>query len=491
MILKASQRGGGKQLAAHLLKTDDNEHVEVHELRGFVSQDLAGAFTESYAISRGTRCKQHLFSLSLNPPQTESVNVDTFENALERIEDKLGLTGQPRAIVFHEKEGRRHAHCVWSRIDAETMTARNMSNFKLELRDISRELYLENDWEMPRGLMNSEARDPRNYSLAEYQQAKRLGDSARDLKAIIHECWAVSDSRAAFTHALGERGIVLAKGDRRGHVAVSERGTVLAIARCTGRSAKEVRARLGEPEGLPSVDEAKSQIAQDMGRAFNRHVDEARRRFGQETTLLDSRRRAMTADHQGERARLDTAQKERWAQESRERHERFNKGFRGIWDRITGQHTRVQKANEAEALAAIRRDRTQRDTLVEAQLQDRQKLQAEIQQAREAQAQLLAELRRDKSQCREMAELPPQKAAPARLSPEANRVVRRSPPEVNDHFERVAALRSSHTQPTSAPREQTPKPPPTAPSPEDRLANLRIGQANETPTVQKGPEPER
>jgi hypothetical protein len=45
MILKASQRGGSTQLAAHLLKTHDNEHVEVHELRGFSSEDLRSAST--------------------------------------------------------------------------------------------------------------------------------------------------------------------------------------------------------------------------------------------------------------------------------------------------------------------------------------------------------------------------------------------------------------------------------------------------------------
>ncbi len=32
MILKASQRGGGKALALHLLKTTENEHVDVHGL---------------------------------------------------------------------------------------------------------------------------------------------------------------------------------------------------------------------------------------------------------------------------------------------------------------------------------------------------------------------------------------------------------------------------------------------------------------------------
>ena len=42
MILKASQRGGGTQLGSHLLKTE-NEHVEVHEVRGFCADDVKGA----------------------------------------------------------------------------------------------------------------------------------------------------------------------------------------------------------------------------------------------------------------------------------------------------------------------------------------------------------------------------------------------------------------------------------------------------------------
>ena len=67
MILKASQRGGGMQLGAHLLK-EENEHVEVHEIRGFVSDTVLGAMKEAQAVAKGTRCKQFLFSVSLNPP---------------------------------------------------------------------------------------------------------------------------------------------------------------------------------------------------------------------------------------------------------------------------------------------------------------------------------------------------------------------------------------------------------------------------------------
>ena len=51
MILKASQRAGAKALAIHLLREDENDHVQVHEIRGFIADDVVGAFREAYAIS--------------------------------------------------------------------------------------------------------------------------------------------------------------------------------------------------------------------------------------------------------------------------------------------------------------------------------------------------------------------------------------------------------------------------------------------------------
>ena len=167
MILKGSQRSGGRQLAAHLLKTEDNEHVEVHELRGFMSDDLPSAFNEIHAVSKGTRAKQPFFSLSLSPPPQERVPIEVFETAIEQIEQKLGLDDQPRAIVFHEKEGRRHAHVVWSRIDTDEMKAINLPFYKMKLKDVSRELYLEYGWKIPPGIIDREDRNPLNFSREE------------------------------------------------------------------------------------------------------------------------------------------------------------------------------------------------------------------------------------------------------------------------------------------------------------------------------------
>ena len=139
------------------------------------------------------------------------MSVETFEQAIGRIETQLGLVDQPRAIVFHEKEGRCHAHAVWSRIDADTMTAKQMSFFKEKLRGVSRELYLEQGWTMPRGLENAAERDPRNFTLAEWQQARRQGIDPRWLKQAVQECWKRSDSQQAFARSLEERALFLAK----------------------------------------------------------------------------------------------------------------------------------------------------------------------------------------------------------------------------------------------------------------------------------------
>ncbi|MDF1721966.1 MAG: relaxase/mobilization nuclease domain-containing protein [Minwuia sp.] len=333
------------------------------------------------------------FSISLNPPKSENVSIETFEETVDRIENEMGLAGHPRILIFHEKEARRHAHAVWSRIDAETMTAKNLPFFKNRLRDISRDLYLENDWTLPRGLMNTEARDPRNFDLAEYQQAKRMGKTGRDLKAEMQECWAVSDSRTAFEQALSERGMILARGDRRGHVAVTHDGEVLSVARYAAKKAKDIRAKLGEPENLPSVEAAKTSMSDDKRRTFARHIVEAKDQAALEKARLDEKRADMARGHTAERGKLDAGQKERWAAANRERQNRLNKGIRGLWDRVTGEYQKTRARNEAEALAELRRDREQRDGLVSAQLDERRRLQLEIQTWRSRQAEFLLELR--------------------------------------------------------------------------------------------------
>jgi hypothetical protein len=467
MILKGSQRGGARQLGDHLLKKTENEHVEVHEVRGFLASDLLGALREAEATAKGTRCKQFMFSVSLNPPERESVRVEVFEKALADIEERNGLTGQPRVIVFHEKEGRRHCHAVWSRIDAETMTARPLPFFKNKLREVSKQLYLEHGWQMPRGLMDSKERDPRNFTLDEWQQAKRAGRHAGDLKALIQECWAVSDSRTAFAQALEERGLYLAKGDRRVHVALTFEGEAISIPKALGKKTKEVAARLGAADDLPSVDQTRQRVAAEILPRLKGHIDEARARAAAELKPLNDQRLAMQAAHAAERAKLDAGQKARQEQETRERAARLRKGLPGLWDKLRGEYSKRRKQNELEALWALQRDREQRHALLQAQLRERQTLQAQIREARNNHAQRLRELHRDAANFRGAS--------------------RGEPPKTPTPKERLYSLRAK-AAPQFTPEAQQNQKPRAPLSSKERLERLRQGPKDKD--RERPPEPD-
>jgi hypothetical protein len=395
VILKGSQRAGGNQLAAHLLKTTENEHVQVHELRGFVSQDLKSAFQEAYAVSRGTRAKQFLFSLSLNPPAGEKVSTDTFEAAIEAIEDKLGLHGQPRAVVFHEKEGRRHAHVVWSRIDVAAMKAINLPHYKLKLRDVSKQLYLEHGWKMPRGFIDSKERNPLNFTLGEWEQAKRAGHDPKALKGMIQECWATSDSCKAFAQALLARGYTLARGDRRGYVAVDYRGEVYAIAKYAGVKTKAVAKRLGDAKDLPSVEQAKAGMAARMTEALKQRVREVEAGHKTKSAALAFRKANLVERQRKERAQLDELHTKRWAKEEQARASRLSKGFLGLWDRLTGKYAEFRRQNEFETLIALQRDRAEKDGLIFTHIEERQHFHNQRNELRAAQARQVEGLHRD------------------------------------------------------------------------------------------------
>lgn len=363
MILNGNQRGGAKDLAVHLLKPE-NDHVELHELRGFVSDDLLGAFTESYAISRGTRCKQFLYSLSLNPPEGAKVSTEAFENAADKVEKRLGLDGQPRAIVFHEKNGRRHAHVVWSRIDPQEMKAVQLSHSKRKLREVSRELFREHGWEMPKGLIERDARDTKNFSLAEWQQARRVGKDPRQIKAAIQDAWTISDTRGALEAALDERGFVLARGDRRGFVVLDRDGEIYSLPKWAGLKTKDVRARLGTEKALLSVAEARGRIAKAMTPAVQRLEAERRRMAKVRNRQLELERQRLAKTQRDERKRFELALQARALREAKQRQNRYRKGFAGLWDILRGESARIRQQNELEAWQAMKRDQSQRDGLI-------------------------------------------------------------------------------------------------------------------------------
>ncbi len=382
MILKGSQRSGAMNLANHLMNDRDNDHVTLFEVRGFVARDLHGALSEAHAISKGTKCEQFMFSLSLNPPKGIDASEQDLQDAADRAEQALGLDGQPRAIVFHEKEGRRHAHVVWSRIDAKTMTAINLPHFKNRLMNLSRELYLDHGWELPDGLRRDGGRSPLNFTLAEWQQAKRLKLDPREIKRSFQDAWTQSDGIKAFKHALEDKGYFLAKGDRRGFVALDINGEVFSVPRMLGIKTKEVKAKLGDHEHLLSVDETKRTIAGKVTDHIRTYIDQVDQKHERDFEPLKEQRAEMVKLHRAERSKLKTKQQDRWQEEAQERFAKLNKGLRGLWQSLSGASVKIKKQNEREAWDALKRDQRQRDELVKAQMGERRELQKQIEALR-------------------------------------------------------------------------------------------------------------
>ena len=404
MIFYASQRANAAELAKHLLNTAENDHVTVHEVRGFATHDLTEALLEIAAISKGTRCKQYLFAISLNPPEEADVPIEGFEAAIEQIERRLKLVDQPRIIVFHEKKGRRHCHVVWSRLAVSRhtlgrMVAIPMNHFKRKLQEISYILFLKNGWKLPAGMRRKEDKNPFALSREEYRQAVRLSEDAQVLKGLFKALWEQSDSKAALVSALEAHGFLLAQGDRRGFVAVDLNGKVYSLSRWIAIKPKELAARLGAPENLPTAEQARSFIAERMTANLCRYQQSIKKQAAQKRQPLVRELRELVRQQRQERQTLIDKQNTRRITETRLRLSRFAAGTRGLWERATGEHERKRRANAGEVQACLSRDRKELHTLIRAQLKERQGLEQTLRFYREEETQENLRLRREIAAC--------------------------------------------------------------------------------------------
>lgn len=270
MIPKASQRGGGKDLATHLLNAFDNELVEVAEVSGAVAPDLHGAFAEWEAIATGlTKCRNYLYSLSVNPDLGQGqLSRAQYMDYVDRVEKALGLEGQPRAIVYHIKDGREHCHVVWSRIDYQTEKAVHLAFDREKLMMVTRQFAREHGLALPEGYGPGRFDERRQkVSLYDRAQERATGLSKEERQLQVTQAWRQSDSPKAFVRALEDLGYMLATGNRP-YVLVDIYGGMNALPKLIDdRSVrtKDIRAFLAQefpPESLPTVEEAKALVAQ-------------------------------------------------------------------------------------------------------------------------------------------------------------------------------------------------------------------------------------
>jgi hypothetical protein len=264
VIIKGGSRSGPDQLARHLQRLDTNENVQILETL-WPSPDLAETFRDWQTLSEGTRGTKGLYHVNIDPAEEYTMTGEQWQRCVEVLEKELGLEGQPRVIVMHEKHGREHIHVVWARTDIDTMTLRSDSLNYLAHERASKALELEFGHEPVPGKHAKRDREkqpefPRaEYDHAEWQQGERAGLRPSERKDQITALKQLSDSAQAFKAALEDQGYILAKGEKAPFVIVDQAGEVYNLARqIHGMNTPQVRAFMKsiDREALPTAEQA-------------------------------------------------------------------------------------------------------------------------------------------------------------------------------------------------------------------------------------------
>jgi len=265
MICKGTTHNNGTKLAAYMTTSKKEERAELWELRGFEATNIKDAFRDVQIMAAATKCRQPFFHVQIRNREGETLTRQQWEQAADRIERMLGLTGQPRAISFHtyKHNNDEHMHVAWSRIDQETLRAKELPYFKFRLKEISREL--EAHFGLETVVNQREGNIGFAPTRAEEEQARRLGMNIHEMRNTIRSCFDRSDGGTSFRAALEHEGLTLAQGERRDFVVVDQAGGIHALGkRILDVTAAKIRDRLSDisREQLPTVEMARASIQQ-------------------------------------------------------------------------------------------------------------------------------------------------------------------------------------------------------------------------------------
>ncbi|MAT94097.1 MAG: relaxase [Halioglobus sp.] len=332
MIPVAMELSGGDKHATHLMNAFQNDYVELASIRGAVADDLHGAFAEwelqAHAL---TKCKNYLYALAISPDESQGrLTRAQYDDYITRAEEKLGLTSQPRAVVFHIKDGREHCHVVWSKVDVENEKAVHLAFDHDKLMTVSRQFARDHDLSLPEGYHKKNGSDRQPPTQFERQQERATGITKEDRMEQVTEAWRASDSAKAFVKSLEEKGYLLATG-KRPYVLVDFYGGMASLPKMIDDKsvrAKDVAALLADeypPESLPSVDEAKKIIA-DYRKIMEGYLKEEQR--GAQLSMLkkkqEHRRKDLLSDQKAIKIRQDKERLFLQNEQKREREELRN-----------------------------------------------------------------------------------------------------------------------------------------------------------------------
>lgn len=266
MIIQGKTHPKASVLSNYLSKTGQNEKAELKEVYGTVANDIKGALFEMELIASGTRCKNHMYHVSINPRENENLTPEQWARAIDLLAENLRLDGHQRVVVEHIKEGRQHMHVAWSRIDIEKMTAvrlsKNYKNHELTARQLEKEfghtrvqgVHIEREGKRPF----------RAFSNGDLEKLKRLGINILKMREESKKQALQIKEKYAFIRILKKFDLILAYKDENKFVLVDLLGKshqpIKLIKSLNVRELQSVFQEIGI-KNLPPIEKAKENQA--------------------------------------------------------------------------------------------------------------------------------------------------------------------------------------------------------------------------------------
>lgn len=290
MIAGATRGAGGHALARHLMSRKGGQTVEVMSPRNLMGDSLREQIDDLVMTSAHGRTSRPVHHVHIDPPPDCADPNSVITTFLDNYEREFGLENAPRAGVMHVKNGRRHAHVVWSLV-REDASVVSLAHDHPRREKVSRIVEFEHGLPFTKGKHNRSAAaalrkegradvadameaagllagKPRiaHSTPRQRAQAERTAVPIDVIRSEAFAAWIASDDARSFAVALHSFGSSVATG-ARGLLLIDRSGSVhslnrvlAAAARAAGEdriTAAAVRSRL-RGINFPNVEEAKN-----------------------------------------------------------------------------------------------------------------------------------------------------------------------------------------------------------------------------------------
>ena len=383
MVILGRSISHAKAHARHLMREDQNDRIELLEFDDSgAAPTLESVFTEYQALAEHlTRSKKGLYIATLNPAEEETLTPQQWKDAVDILEQQLGLDDQPRTVVLHEKKGREHAHVVWQRADVEKEIVVDDSwNYRAH-EMAAREIEQRFELEYTKGVHSRDKEteplpEKRGTDLADHQRAERAGLDLKDYQAKILQAFEETEHGKAFNARLEEMGCYLTRGDRKNiFLVLTPEGQEIKLASTLKPyKAKEWKTKLEPltPEKLKTISEIKAELAEPQEKPLRQEAEKIQQKAHEQQAKLEQR-------HKDQRKQLEAAHRLTNEEIAKRREAEKPQGLYKVLQDVTGLtwwKDRLQDREDRERLAAQKQELL---ALKQAQKLERQELARERQ----------------------------------------------------------------------------------------------------------------